>query len=52
MFEPPHVVVDPDGAAATAEAVRHAGRTAVWVGTAQDPELEEFVAEITARVNG
>jgi len=52
MFELPHVVVDTDAAAATAEAVRHSGRSAVWVGTADDPELEEFVAEITARANG
>lgn len=52
MFEPPHVVVDPDAATGATEAVRRAGRTAVWVGTADDRELEEFIAEITARAKG
>jgi hypothetical protein len=42
------VFADVDGATAAAEAVARGGahRTAVWVGTAEDHELDEFRAEI------
>jgi hypothetical protein len=42
------VVADPDGARAARRAIvrsRH-GRTAVWVGAADEPELEQLRTEI------
>ena len=50
MADPPEVVADPDGAAATTAALTRPGvRTAVWVGTPDDPGYAEFVAEISVR---
>ena len=45
----PTVVVDRDGAAAVAAAEAIDGRTAIWIGLPDDPELAEFEAEITRR---
>jgi hypothetical protein len=45
---PVEVVADADGARAARRAIarsRH-GRTAVWVGSEDDPELEELRAEL------
>ncbi|GAC1313718.1 MAG: hypothetical protein NVSMB12_05720 [Acidimicrobiales bacterium] len=47
----PTVIVDGDGAAAVAAADAIEGRTAIWVGAPDDPELAEFEAEITRRTD-
>lgn len=50
MPEPPRVMIDSDGAAATTAAMACDGvRTAVWVGQPDDPDLAEFVTEISVR---
>jgi hypothetical protein len=45
----PEVIADPDGRRAAAEALARGPRTAVWVGDASDPAIEEFRAEIGHR---
>jgi len=46
----PEVCIGTDGAEATRRAIELApARTAVWVGEAGDPALEEFRAEIGRR---
>ena len=43
----PRIICDEDGAAAVARADATAGRTAIWVGGPEDPELAEFAMEIS-----
>ena len=45
----PAVFAAADGAEATRRALRAAGRTAVWVGRADEAELAEFRAELGRR---
>jgi hypothetical protein len=45
----PAVEIDPDAAAATRRAKDRDEVTAVWVGTADEPELAEFKAEVGYR---
>ena len=40
------IEIDADGAAATRRAQAGEGRTAVWVGAADDPALDAFRAEL------
>lgn len=50
MSPAPRVFVDPDGAVAASEAIASPeSRTAVWVGCADDADLDEFIAEMNAR---
>lgn len=44
--EGPRIICDEDGAAAVARADATGGRTVIWVGGPEDPELAEFAAEI------
>ena len=49
--EGPRIICDEDGAAAVARADATGGRTAIWVGGPEDPELAEFAAEIAGTVS-
>jgi len=44
--EGPRIICDEDGAVAVARADATGGRTAIWVGGPDDPELAELAAEI------